>query len=1078
MRDTWIFSKKTIYTLIALIVIYGLSGFFLLPVIGKNILKDKLSAFLQRQVTIEKISVNPFSLTAEIHGLRIKKKKIFCSIDRIYVNLNVASLFTLTPVVTDFLVEEPSFFPVRNSDGSFNFSDLLNTEKDTVQKNKQKNRKFQEIPDFILKNLRITRGEIKFKDKKENISHLVKDISVSLPFLSSKKKYRNEKSKLNIKLVLNNTKVNINAGFSPFAENPAADADLTTSNIDLVHYLAYLPIPESIKVISLGINCDVHADFKREKLKNFLFLKGKFNAVNADIEGHDQEKIIKFPALSLDVSKSDILAGRINISDFLIKSLSVFDSKSKEEIINIPEFGIKDATIDLGKKTMSTGDIVVKNGKILLKRLKDGQINLIRAFLPDSSQIGTAIPEHALPSKDAMQLGALGKKDGFSSDNKQVNGTKSAAQVAVQVKSVNKMSDTKSSSDKSAWKVTMNSLNLSGFDLAFKDFTNNDPVDINLSNIFIKADNFKNFGKENGHMAINMDFNDKGKISIKGNLIPSILKADLNLDFKKIDVKSLQPYFTNSIRVLVTDGNIQTKGRLKLNLNDQVRKKIKFDFKGQTSLNNFICLDKQSAKDFFKCNSLYFSGLETSVYPVKIRIKDVSLTDFYSRIIISRKGRLNLNSIFKNNVGKKQTQKKLKVKKTAEISERVDKVNKAKSDSDTKDISIKNVTLQNGDINFTDYSTNPGFTADMKKITGSLTGLSSDEKSRAELHLQGIHGQSSPLEIKGKINPLAKKKFADISLSFKDIELTNFTPYSSKYLGYKIKKGKLALNLKYLINGNKLTSDNKINFDDLTLGDRVKSDKATSLPVSLAISLLKNRKGQIDLDLPVRGELNDPSFKISSIVFKMISNLIVKVVTSPFSIIGSMFGGGEELSFVNFKYGSTAIDSANYKKIDTLAEILRDKPSVKLEIQGFYDKVKDYEALRMKKFYDMLKAEKLKKMLASGSNTKNLKNVDLSQQDVKQLINAVYAKAKFPKPMDDKGKEKKINFKEKKKLLITNIHINKDDLRFLAMKRSEDIKAYLVSKGKINQKRIFLLEPKANPDSKKENTSQVEFSLK
>ena len=955
----------------------------------------------------------------------------------------------------------------------------------SLDQNSGKGKKnLQEIPGFILKNLRITRGEIKFKDNKENISHLVKDISVSLPFLSSKKKYRNEKSKINIKLVLNKAKVNINAGFTPFARNLAADADLTTSNIDLVHYLAYLPIPESIKVISLGINCDIHADFKREKLKNSLFLKGKFNAVNADIEGRDQEKIIKFPALSLDVSNSDIFAGRINISDFLIKSLSVFDSKSKEEILNIPEFGIKDATIDPGEKTMTTGDIVVKDGKILLKRFKDGQINLIRAFLPDSDQIETAIPEHSLPSKDAMQLGALGKKDGFSPDNKQVNGTKHAAQVAVQVKSVSKLSSTKASTNtkagtkKSAWKVTMNSLNLSGFDLAFKDFTNNDPVDIDLSNIFIKADNFKNFGKENGHMAMNMDFNDKGKISIKGNLIPSILKADLDLDLKKIDVKSLQPYFTNSIRVLVTDGNIQTKGRLKLNLKDQVRKKIKFDFKGQTSINNFICLDKQSAKDFFKCNSLYLSGLEASVYPVKIRIKDVSLTDFYSRIIISGKGRLNLNSIFKNNAEIKQKGKKIKVKKTAGISERVDKVNKAKPDSDTKDISIENVTLQNGDINFTDYSTNPGFTADMKKITGSLTGLSSEEKSRAELHLQGIHGQSSPLEIKGKINPLAKKKFADISLSFKDIELTNFTPYSSKYLGYKIKKGKLALNLKYLINGNKLTSDNKINFDDLTLGDRVKSDKATSLPVSLAISLLKNRKGQIDLDLPVRGELNDPSFKISSIVFKMISNLILKVVTSPFSIIGSMFGGGEELSFVNFKYGSTAIDAANYKKIDTLAEILRDKPSVKLEIQGFYDKIKDYEALKMKKFYDMLKAEKLKKMLASGSNTKILKNVDLSQQDVKQLINAVYAKSKFPKPMDDKGKEKKINFKEKKKLLITNIHINKDDLRFLAMKRAEDIKAYLVSKGKINQKRIFLLEPKVNNGSKSQDTSKVEFSLK
>jgi hypothetical protein len=273
-------------------------------------------------------------------------------------------------------------------------------------------------------------------------------------------------------------------------------------------------------------------------------------------------------------------------------------------------------------------------------------------------------------------MSASGKQDGFSSNNKQVKQIKHA----VQVKSADKLSNTKSNTKEPAWKVTMNSLNVSGFNLVFKDLTNNDPVNINLSNIFIKADDFKNFGSENGHIVINMDFNDKGRISIKGNLIPSILKADLDLDLNKIDIKSLQPYFTDSIRVLITDGNIQAKGRLDMNMQDQNRKKIKFDFKGQTSVNNFICLDKQSAEDFFKCNSLYLAGLEASAYPIRIKIKDISLTDFYSRIIISRNGEVNLNSIFKNDAVKKQTEKKLKVKKTAEIAQRVDKENKVKPD--------------------------------------------------------------------------------------------------------------------------------------------------------------------------------------------------------------------------------------------------------------------------------------------------------------------------------------------------------------------------------------------------------------
>ncbi len=1032
MKTNWIFSKKTVCILSAVIVLYSLAGFFLIPLAGKNIMQDKLGSLLHREVTIKKISFNPFTLSAEINGLTVKKKKVFFSISKIHIDLSIISLLTLTPVVSDFSIKKPYLNIVRNKDGSFNFSDISGKFVSEDKNSGKNNNNSEGIPAFVIKNIVVNQGEIKFEDRLKNVSHIVKNISILLPFLNSKKPYRYDKTKLNINFILNQAKFNIQAELTPFAESPTVTANVKTANINLVHYLPYLSIPENISVKSLGINCDIRADFKKEKSKNSLLLQGEINALNADINGIDQKKIIKIPALNLDVSKSDVFAGRLNISKLSIQSLSVLDSQSKEEMINIPEFKIMDSSIDLGKKTINMGEMITKNGKILVKRSKDGRINLIRSAVAE----------------------AASQKDHNTSEEKT------------------------SSEKKLSWNVSLNSFDASGFNVVFKDLTNQAPVSINLSDISIRADNIKNYGVEKGHIALNMNFNDNGRINVKGSLIPSILSADLDIDLKKIDIKSFQPYFADSVRVLVTDGDIQAKGQLKLHLKDTGKGKTKFDFKGQTSINNFICLDGQSAEDFFKCNSLYLAGLDASVFPVKIRIKDVSLTDFYSRIIINKKGVINLNTIFKKKAEDIPPGKGVNNSKTSLAAVPVNKREKQKINSTASDIKIKNVTLQGGKIIFSDYSINPGFTADMKKIAGSLTDLSSAETSRAILQLQGIHGQSSPLEIKGKINPLAENKFADIKLSFKDIELANFSPYSSKYLGYKIDRGKLTLDLKYLIDGNKLSSENKIDFDNLTLGDRVKSDKATSLPVSLAISLLKNRKGQIDLDLPVKGELNDPKFKISSIVFKMISNLIVKVVTSPFSIIGSMFGGGEELAYVNFKYGETKIDASNYKKINTIAEILRDKHSVKLEIRGYYDKIRDYEALKMKKFHELLKAEKLRRMLAAGSDAKTLTQVNLKKQDMDSLINAVYARAKFPKPMDNKGHKKPISVEEKKKLLITNIHIRNDDLRSLAMKRSEDIKAYLVSKEKIEKKRIFLLEPKAADDTKKKNTSQVQFSLK
>lgn len=1185
-----LFSKKTIMILGSVILLYALVGFFLLPVLGKNVLKDKLSIALNRDVTIEKVAVNPFWLTANIEGLVVKdkSKEIFFSAQKMFVNLSLSSIFTFTPVVSDFSLENPYVNLIREKDNSFNFSDLLTAEKKSEPPLQKIDPQDREIFGFILKNVKIKQGDIHFEDKAKGASHLVKDFSLTLDFLSSKKKNRNEKSIINIDFILNQADVQIRIESTPFTDTLATQADIKTGDIDVIHYLTYLPIPENMVLKGLDLNLDVHADFQKNNSNNSLLLEGKLNAVNAEIKDALGEEIIKFPTLAVEISTSDILAnqfniskvlimspelvitrdktgevnlvkyfpyhkeddqktedkktadstqkpyilnladfqiknagiffkdnfpekefqtrifplnvrvekfttqshmsgeysldleteiketmdskgrfeispatadgtlslsslmlnkyapyyeglvgfdvkeGRVNLSlgyeilskqeksdirikteEFLIQSLTIVDRQSKEEMINIPEFKIIESSFDAGSKTIDTGTITVKNGTLLVKRNKDGQINFVKSVLPQKEskkKADTAIETRSGQSEDPVV----------------------------------------------PWAVTMKSFDATGFKVRFNDLTHNDPIHVDLSDISIKANNLKTFGDENGNLDARMNWNKEGRINIKGDVTPSVLKAGLDIDLEKIDIKSLQPYFSDFVRILVTDGSINTKGRVKINLSDTLADQILFS--GEISAINFISLDKQTAKDFFKCNSLYLSGLDVSVFPVKITAKDISLTDFYLRIIVSDKGEMNLNTVLKPEITGGKASGPV--------------ATQAGPASAVPMIRIENVTLQGGNLNFSDYFTRPNFTAGMKQIAGSVTSLSSDELSRANLHLQGIHGQSSPLVIIGTINPLAQKKFADIHISFKDIELANFTPYSSKYLGYKVEKGKLILDLQYNIDGNTLKSENRVRFDNFELGEKVTSENATSMPVGLAIALLKNREGQIDLDLPVKGDLNDPEFKIGSIIFKMIGNLILKVVTSPFSILGSMFGGGEELGFVEFQYGEIKIDETNYDKIDKLAQILQEKPSIKLEIQGGYDKLKDAEVLRMKGFEELIRTEKLKEKPASG------KEAVLTEGEVERYIDNAYAKAEFPKPRDDAGAEKTLGIEEKKKLLITNISIDENDLRLLAMDRAENIKSYLLSTGKVEKQRIFLIEPIENKDSKTEQTSKVTFLLK
>ncbi|MBV5337397.1 MAG: DUF748 domain-containing protein, partial [Deltaproteobacteria bacterium] len=261
-------------------------------------------------------------------------------------------------------------------------------------------------------------------------------------------------------------------------------------------------------------------------------------------------------------------------------------------------------------------------------------------------------------------------------------------------------------------------------------------------------------------------------------------------------------------------------------------------------------------------------------------------------------------------------------------------------------VKIGKITLQGGNVRFSDNFVKPNYTANLKKIGGRVSGLSTEPGSTASLELRGNYDNVAPLSVTAQINPLSAKPYLDLQAEIKGVELTPFSSYSGKYAGYAIEKGKLSLFVKYKIEDGQLVAENRVFIDQLTFGDRIESPDATKLPVNLAISLLKNRNGEIDLDLPISGSLDDPQFSIGGLVIKVIVNLFVKAVTSPFALIGSMFGGGEELSNVEFDFGRAVISPDSQKRLENLAKALVDRPSLRLEIEGRIDPENDREGLK------------------------------------------------------------------------------------------------------------------------------------
>jgi hypothetical protein len=620
----------------------------------------------------------------------------------------------------------------------------------------------------------------------------------------------------------------------------------------------------------------------------------------------------------------------------------------------------------------------------------------------------------------------------------------------------------------SATSISIDELQIEQGQIHLYDQAPSDPVAIHLDKINLQCENFSTMENSKGKFSLSMVAGPRGSFALEGPFSINPYSADLAVTVKDIGVRPFQPYFTDLININVTSGDISTAGKVSLSFSE---KGPKIQYTGMAAVNRFATIDKVNGDDFLKWKSLYITGLNAGYNPTHFRSSGISLSDFYSRMIVNTDGTLNLQ-----NVLKKDGQVDVVPPGNAQKAETPPEKRK----KPPIDVKIGKVTLQNGEIDFLDRNIHPGFSAKMISIGGRISGLSSTADSQADVELRGRLDNYAPLEITGKINPLRDDLLVDLKATFKDMDLSPVTPYSGKYIGRTIQKGKLSFDLKYLIAQKKLDSENKIFIDQLTLGDKVDSPQATKLPVGLAIALLKDRQGQIKLDIPVTGTLDDPQFSVWQIVIKVIVNLLTKAATAPFALLGALFGGGEELSYVDFDYGSASVPEAGTKKLDTLAKALSDRPSLKMDIEGYVDVENDREGLKRNQFMKKLKVQKLNEMIREGKPAAPVNEVMIDPQEYEKYLTLAYRAEKFPKPRNMLGMVKTLPRAEMEKLMLTNIAIKDDDLKMLSSQRARAAADGILKTGTVTPDRIFIIETTtlAPPKKEKIKDSRVDFKLK
>ena len=712
--------------------------------------------------------------------------------------------------------------------------------------------------------------------------------------------------------------------------------------------------------------------------------------------------------------------------------LDLQDKKNAASIFSLGRLDVADTTFDLSGRTIRLGSLGLEDTQFFCRREKDGRLNWVDAFTPLSSRPTNASEQATNPIVES-------ETDGF------------AEPFVIQLAAVD-FSD-----------VTVDVV----------DLVPQEPVHLRMDKLTLSATDLSSAPGQTGRATLRFDWAESGLVQIGGKVALNPMALDLTVDIKALDMRPFQPYLSDHAGLVVVQGLFSSNGQLQL-IQENTDALPGVTYQGNAEIGQFASIDRKNANDFLNWKGLRFDSLNVKTNPLMVSVDQVRMADFFARVIVDSQGSLNLVTL---------------LEPPATPSTNNDPSTAAKRGMDNKahkqnrpEIRIDQIHFSGGDVDLSDQFIKPNFRARFQQLSGQISGLASIEEKRADVLLEGLWGSNAPVKISGQINPLIDNPFVDLNLNISDIELSPFSPYSGKYIGYILEKGMLTFSVDYLMADRKLEGKNSIYINQLTLGDAVESPDAVNLPIKLAVALLKDRDGNIQLDLPVSGSLDDPRFKVSKVVLKVLKNLIVKIVSSPFAALSNLTGGqGEELSYLEFDAGDSTINAENSEKLDNLAKILFERPALNLDIQGTTALLPDRQGLQAQLLENQLKAKKLQQMIKTGKSAVPPEKIILSDNERSALLRSVFDSAGIPKPVDSSGKPITLTPVIIEQLLREHTAVTENDYRHLANVRALNTKDYLLAHGQVERHRLFIVEPRighTDPGPQPAANGRVAFSLK
>jgi len=612
------------------------------------------------------------------------------------------------------------------------------------------------------------------------------------------------------------------------------------------------------------------------------------------------------------------------------------------------------------------------------------------------------------------------------------------------------------------WQVRLGRVELNDNNIVLRDFSQDPPTGIYFSHLNLLVKQFDSAAPKPFWLGVNTGLSANGRIALEGQVKLSPPTANLKLYVDDLSLPPFQPYLDQAVRIRVVKG----MANMNADIDYDSVPSPKLRIGGDLAVANFDSDDKKENREFLNWKGLRLSGLIFESDPQRLSIRDITATEPYIRAVIDADKRFNVTENLSPPVEAKPAPPAIEAKPAAPAKKTAAPAAKptpaASPGDDPPAVVIGAFNIHQGNADFADMTIKPvGFSAEIHDLNGNIRSLSSRQDAKSDVLLEGKLNQGSQVKLFGKINPFSILAYTDITMHFNGVNLTTLSPYAAKFAGYRIEKGKLSMDLRYKLENNRLTADNSFVLDQLQLGEKVDSPTATTLPIRMAIALLKDSDGKIGISLPISGDLSNPDISIWGLLGEATGSLLRKTLAAPFTLLGSLAGSStEELEAVKFDPGSTALSTQEKDQLAAIAKALKNRPGLNLEIKGMADQDLDRPVLAEQDLTRQLRNAKLIELGRRKGKNAEWDEGALSEEDYQRLLTNLY-RWKNPDAQELQGLKPGASLSgdllaSAKRKLLNQWTVSELDLRGLARARGESIRGYLVQEQGLPDERIYL----------------------